>query len=109
MEVYTDNRADERCKHTAIIEFSLFNRDRFYVAQTMNHSDEGLCFKAEIPLKPGVTVLVKAENRHPNGACNGDCLGLRSLTLAQAKWCKEMLDESGPFYEIGAQYYLPEY
>ncbi|MCA1793830.1 MAG: hypothetical protein LC660_08180, partial [Desulfobacteraceae bacterium] len=113
LEPYTDKRAIERCTHTAIMKFSHFslNRDHFHVAQTINHSDEGICFKAEIPLKPGVTVLIKAENLHPNGACtcNGDCLGLRSLTLAEAKWCKEILDESEFFYEIGAQYYPPEY
>lgn len=83
MEPYTDKRAVERCTYTAIMKFSYFrlNKDHFQVAQTINHSGEGICFKAEIPLKPGVTVLIKAENLHPNGVCtcNGDCLNFLSI------------------------------
>jgi len=30
---------------------------------------------------------VRAKDLHPNDACNGDCRGLRSSTLAEVKWC----------------------
>jgi len=38
-----------------------------------------------------------------------DCRGLRTLTLADVKWCKEILDATEPFYEIGAKYYHLQY
>jgi len=86
MKAYTDKRAFERLRHTASIEFSYFNSDQYYhEAQTRNHSDERICFKAMIPLRPGASVLIRAKNLHPNGAGNGDCRGLRSLTLAEVK------------------------
>ncbi len=110
MEAYTNKKALERLSQTATIEFSYFNRDQdYHEAQTLHHSDEGIRFKAMVPLSPGATILIRAKDLHPNGACNGDCRGLRSLTLAEVKWCKEILNESESFYEISAQYYPPEY
>lgn len=109
MKTYTDKRAFERHRHTATMEFSYFNRDHYYEAQTFNHSDEGMCFKSEISLRPGAAVLIRIKDLYPNGACNGDCRGLRSLALAEAKWCKEISNETKSFYEVGAKYYPPEY
>ncbi len=109
MKAYKDKRTFDRRRYTATIEFSYFNRDHYYEAQTLNHSDEGMCFKSEISLRPGATVLIRVKNLHPNGACNGDCWGLRSITLAEAKWCKEILTDTGSFYEIGVKYFQPEY
>jgi hypothetical protein len=91
MNAYSDKRACERRKHTASIEYSYFNKDNWYEAQTLNNCDEGICFKSEVSLKTGATICVRAKNLHPSAAFNGDCRGLRSLTLAEAKWCKKSL------------------
>jgi hypothetical protein len=109
MNSYTDKRACKRLRHTAYIKFSYFNKDHWHEAQTLNHCDEGMCFKSEVSLKPGTTICVRAKNLHPNAACSGDCQGLRSLTLAEAKWCKKILNETKLFYEIGAKYFQPPY
>jgi hypothetical protein len=109
MNAYTDKRACERLRHTATIEFSYFNKQHCYEAQTLNHCGEGMCFKTEVSLQPGATVCIRLKNFSPHGACNGDCRGLRSLTLAEAKWCKEIINETETFYEIGVKYYHPEY
>jgi hypothetical protein len=109
MNAYIDKRACKRCRYTAIIEFSYFNKKHCYEAQTLNHCDEGMCFKSEVAIQPGATICIRVKNFHPNGACIGDCRGLRSLILAEAKWCKEILNETEHFYEIGAKYYQPEY
>lgn len=110
MKAYTDKRAFERRRYTATIEFSYLNSDQYYYeAQTLNHSDEGICFKSEIPIRHRATVLIRANNFHPNGACNGDCRGLRLLTLAVVKWCKEISNETKSFYEVGAKYFQPPY
>ncbi len=109
MNAYTDNRALERREHTATIEVSHFNRDCCYKVQTLNYWDEGICFKSEVPVKPGATLLIRANDLHANGACNGSFRGLPSITLAEVKWCKEILNETETFYEIGANYYQPVY
>ena len=109
MRIYNDKRACERRRHKATIEFSYFNRKQCYEAQTVNHGDEGMCFKSEVSLKPGTTVSVRVKSLHPNGICSGNCRGLRLITLAEAKWCKEISSETKPVYEIGAKYFQPAY
>jgi hypothetical protein len=109
MNAYTDKRVCERLRYTATIEFSYFNKQRCYEAQTLNYCDEGICFKSEVSLQPPATVVIRVKNFHPYGACNGDCRGLRSVTLAEAKWCNEILNGTEHFYEIGVKYYQPEY
>jgi hypothetical protein len=108
-EIYSNKRVCERRRHTAIIEFSYFNKRHCFEGQTLNHCDDGICFKSEVALKPGATVSVRIRNFHPHGARNGDCRGLRSIALAKIKWCKEILDETEPIYEIGARYFQPPY
>ena len=109
MESYTDKRDSERRSHAAPITFSYFNKAHFYEAQTLNHGDGGVCFKSNVLLQPGATVYIRVKKNYPNGACSGDYRGLRSVTLAEVKWCNEFLNEAEPFYEIGAKYYEPEY
>ena len=109
MNAYTDQRAFERTRHTATIEFSLFNAKHFYEAQTLNHCDQGMCFKSGVSLQPPTTVVIRVKNFHPDGDCKGDCRGMRSLTLAEAKWCNEIVSETDHFYEIGVKYCQPAY
>ena len=109
MKSETDKRVCERRYHTALIEFSYFNKEHRYNAQTLNHCDEGLCFKSHISLQPGAGVYITVKKLHPNGSCNGACRGLRSVTLAEVKWCKGFFNEIEPFYVIGAKYYQPDY
>jgi hypothetical protein len=105
MNAYTDKRACARIGCSATIEFSYFNKKHCYEAQTLNCSDGGICFKSEVSLPPPTIVVIRVKNFHPHG----DCRGLRSVTLAEPKWCKEILSETEQFYEIGVKYRQPEY
>jgi hypothetical protein len=109
MNADPDQRACERRRHTATVEFSYFNKKRRYEAQTLNHCDAGMCFTSEVSLKPGATVCIRLKNLHPNGPCDGDCRGLRLLTLAEAKWCKKIPNGTKSVYKIGAKYLQSEY
>ena len=108
MKSYTDKRACERSSHAALIEFSYFNKEHCYEAQTLDHCAVGLRFKSEVFLKPGATINIRVKKFHPNDSCKGDCRGLRSVALAEVKWCKEFLNETEPFFEIGAKYFQPD-
>jgi hypothetical protein len=109
MKSFTEKRDCERRNHTAAITFSYFNKEHCYEAQTLNHCTGGMRFKSEVFLRPGATVYIRVKKFHPDGTCNGDCRGLRSVTLAEVKWCKEYLNETESLYEIGAKYFEPEY
>ncbi len=109
MNAFMDKRACERLRYTDAIEFSFLNKRNWYEAQTINHCDEGMCFNSKVSLQPQASVCIRIKNLHSNSACKGGCRGLRSVSLAEAKWCKEIINETKHFYEIGAKYYLPEY
>jgi hypothetical protein len=109
MDFFTEKRICERRSHTALMEFSFFNKGQYFEAQTLNHGEGGLRFKSEVFIKPGATVYLRVKKLHPNGPCQGDCRGLRSATLAEVKWCKEFLNGTEPFYEIGAKYFQSDY
>lgn len=109
MESYTDKRAGKRRSYIASIVFSYFNKELCYEAETLNHSTGGMYFKSRTFLQPGATVYIRVKEFHPNGPCTGLCEGLRSATLADVKWCREISDANVPSYGIGVKYYEPEY
>lgn len=109
MEPSTNKRASERRSYSAPIVFSYFNKEPSFDARTLNHCTGGMCFKSRTSLRPGATVYIRVKNFHPNGSCHGDCEGLRSATLADVKWCKEIPDANVPSYGIGVKYYEPVY
>jgi hypothetical protein len=53
-------------------------------------------------------IAVKVKNL-PNGSGTVVCKWLRSVTLAEVKWCNEELDADAIFYRVGVKYYGPVY
>jgi hypothetical protein len=109
METYTEKRACARCNYTAPLALSYFNKEHCFEAQTLNHGAGGMCLKSSFFLQPGATVYIRVKEFHPNGSCIGKCEGLRSTTLADVKWCKEIPDADVASYGIGVEYSKPEY
>ena len=109
MKTNAEKRVYDRHSFAADVEFSYFNKEHLYLAQTLNIGMGGMCFKSSRFLKPGATVYVRLQKIHPNGSGSGACEGLRSATLAEVRWCKEVNNETESFYVIGAKYYEPVY
>lgn len=109
MKTNAEKRVYDRHSFAADVEFSYFNKEHSYFAQTLNIGMGGMCLKSSLFLKPGATLYIRLQKVHPNNSGSGFRQGLRSVTLAEVKWCKEFLSETEPFYEIGAKYYAPVY
>ena len=109
MKTNAEKRACERYSHTASIAFSYFNKEHCFEAQTINHCAGGMCFKSNFFLRPGATVYIRVKKFHPNNSCIGHCHGLRSVTLAEVKWCDEEPDANVFSYWVGVKYYEPDY
>ena len=109
MKTNAEKRACERWNHTALIAFSYFNKEHCFEAQTLNHCAGGMCFKSNFLLQPGAIVYIRVKNFHPNNSCTGLCHGLRTVTLAEVKWCDEELDADVFSYRAGVKYYESEY
>jgi hypothetical protein len=99
-----EKRVNDRKRFSAPIVFSYFNKEECFKAKTLNHCPGGVCFKSEVYLKPGADILFRAKDP----SCN-HCGGLRIISLAEVRWCREIRDSKVPSYEIGIKYYDPVY
>jgi hypothetical protein len=109
MRTHAERRAYERLSDITPIVFSYFNKKSYFNAQLLNYCAGGICFKSSFSVQPGTTVFIRVTKFYPNGSLTSVCGGLRSVTLAEVKWCIEALDAYEPFYGIGVKYYESEY
>jgi hypothetical protein len=104
-----EKRAGERHGYSADIAVSYFNEEPAYHAEILNLGTGGMCFKSNLALQPGSTICVRLKNSHQNGSCTGYCEGIRSVALADVKWCNEIPGTRPSSYGVGVKYYAPVY
>ena len=109
MKANAEKRACERHFCPADIAFSYFNKEHSYNAEILNLGMGGMCFRSNLWLLPGATVYIRLIKTHPNGICAGSCEGLRSVTLAEVKWCNELPGATALPYGVGVKYFNPFY
>lgn len=102
-----EKRADERFASNAVIIFSNFSTKNWAEnhSLTLNLSAGGMCFESRHPLRRGANLYIRTgQNLETvSGICNWDLL--RTSTLAQVRWCREMTREDGTWYRIGVKYF----
>ena len=110
MKALKEKRACRRCEHKVPVTCAFFNSDRFYRGKTMNHSDDGIYFESNFPVKPGASIYIRVENYSHEGLRAGICRcgGIRTIGIAEVKWCRELTSVSDSYYGIGLKYYPPE-
>ena len=105
MKDNTELRADKRCCHQASVTCAYFNSDRFYHVKATNHSKDGISLFADFPLKPRASIYVRVDSYSPGELVGmGGCRGMRTMGVAEVKWCKEIPGTYGPSYSIGLKY-----
>ena len=109
MKSNIEKRACERRNHTSRIAFSYFNQESSFDTQTLNHGLCGMCFKSSFPLQPGATLCIRVKKFNSNVSRTGLAEGLRSVTLAEVKWCSEVPGENTSQYIVGVKYFAPAY
>ena len=109
METKAEKRACLRHRYAADIAFSYFNKEHSYEAETLNLGMGGMCFKSNLYLHPGATIYIRLKKVHPNGSGTSFCEGLRSVTLAEVKWCHEASVIGTFSYGVGVKYFEPVY
>ena len=109
MNLQTEKRSSERHIHVGAITFSVFNQQNCLDAQSLDYGTNGLRFKSTSALHPGTTICIRTKpgehDSHP------DCLDeiLRSVTLAEVKWCREIDGPDTSLYEVGVHFFPPHY
>jgi hypothetical protein len=109
METNAEKRACQRNRYAADIAFSYFNKEHSYSAAIVNLGIGGMCFKSNLSLQPGATIYIRLKKIPPNGSCSGFCEGLRSVTLAEVKWCSQVAGDEASLYGVGVKYFEPVY
>ena len=104
-----EKRACERWNHVALISVSYFNQEHSSDIQTLNHSLDGMCFKSSFFLQPGTSLLIRVIKFNPKGSRTDLPEGLRSVSLAEVKWCSEIPGDQASQYIIGVKYFAPPY
>ncbi|OQY03713.1 MAG: hypothetical protein B6I22_11040 [Desulfobacteraceae bacterium 4572_123] len=109
MKALLEKRIHERRDYGAPIIVSIFNKKKFFDAQTLNNCTDGICFKSSTFLRPGTTVYLRVKKFLPD--TSGTCAfeGLRAASLGEIKWCRELADTDAGTYEVGVKYPGPAY
>ena len=109
MADHTDRRLFERRNYQIPIEISFVRDGKISNAQSLNHCESGMCFESTSSYHPGATLTVRVKDFHPYGPCIGLCEGLRSITLAEVRWCTEIAETDVSHYRVGIQFFAPVY
>ena len=104
-----EKRASERCNHAATFAVSYFNQKSSFYVQTLNHGLYGMCFKSSYFLQPGAFLFIRAIKFNSNKSSKDSSDGLRSVTLAEVKWCSEVPGDQGSQYVVGVKYFAPAF
>lgn len=107
----TEKRTDRRHDCDAKIKWTQFNRivfnhgqEIFYLARVLNFSKSGVYFETECPLKPGIMILFRTEVSRCGVSDLEDGVCLRTISLAEVKWCQDLGKNGESYFGIGARY-----
>ena len=101
-----EKRLSKRYNCASTIKWSHFNTQNCYPASAMNFSKTGLYFESTRAVDPGSTILIRTEE-FPSENSNSDGQAyLRTICLAEVKWCRELEGTSVTLYGVGAKYHM---
>ncbi len=105
----SEKRTFERHSLRADVTFSHFNTKPSYFAQIMNLGPGGMCFNSGLFVKPGALICIYLKKIYSEASGKDFCEGLRSVTLAEVKWCSEFPVGDRAHYRVGVKYFAPAY
>ena len=102
---HMNKRSDQRLNCEASIAFSFFGKGRTYEGRMLNFSKSGMYFESGKFIKGGTAIHSRLTNY--SGLPSGPelCEGLRSISIAEVKWCREMKNKEATCFGIGVKYY----
>ncbi|HUV78278.1 MAG TPA: hypothetical protein VMW06_09475 [Desulfobacterales bacterium] len=100
-----EKRIDNRRKCDASIVCACFNKENICNAKILNYSRDGMYFESDSLFKEGTNIFFKIKNCRFDTSDPELCEGLRTVSLAQVKWWKDMSREYTSRFGIGVKYY----
>jgi len=101
-----DKRADERFVSKAAIIYSYFSTENWEENRsvTLNISAGGLCFESRHSFKSDANLYIRTEQNQAAASRIHNWNLLRTSTLAQVRWCREIARDDISAYKIGVKY-----
>jgi hypothetical protein len=100
-----NKRTDQRHNCEASYTCRCFNKDETFNGRMLNFSKSGMYFESGAFIKEGTTIYFNLINCSCIPSDPGHCEGLRSVSLAEVRWCQEMKNQDAPYFGIGVKYY----
>ena len=99
---------EERYNCEAKIKWSYFNKSSFYDAKILNFSRNGIYFETPHEIKPRTTILIRVETLLSKNMRCDESLCLRTVSLADVKWCNESSKDGVSNFEVGVRHFYLE-
>ena len=106
---FVENRRHQRFRCSGRLMYTQFNTDRFRAAELVDFSQEGLGFVSQFYLKPRSHLFIRVDNTSFKIHASDCEFRVRSVAVAEVKWCREKADRHSPLYVTGVKYLYPGY
>ena len=98
-------RADKRHQCQASVICNCFNKDNMVNATMLNCGEGGMYFESDSFFKEGTNIFFKVKTCSFEPSAPELWNGLRTASLAQVRWWKEMGGQDASRFGIGVKYY----
>jgi len=98
-------RVDKRHQCQASVICNCFNKDNTVNATMLNCGEGGMYFESDSFFKEGTNIFFKVKTCSFDSSAPELCNGLRTASLAQVRWWKEMGGQDASRFGIGVKYY----
>jgi hypothetical protein len=102
----SERRVEDRFQCDATITWCLFHKDSYFSGWVVNFSHNGMSFETTRALTPGAIIFLRVKKRTPRDAVSQDDEWLKSFSLAQVKWCRDLAGDFDHRYEVGLRYHI---
>ena len=100
-----EKRVTKRQTCEASIISNCFNKEKVFNAKMLNYSKNGMYFESDSLFKNGTNILFKTKSCSFSASDPELGEGLRTISLAEVRWWKEIGDDDSPHFGIGVKYY----
>jgi hypothetical protein len=103
-----EKRSGIRHHFKASIIYAPFNTDNYQDAEVIDVSEKGMSFRSRAPLKSGAVLFIRTQKYSRMISNINAEIRPRIVTLAEVKWCRELISKYETLYDIGVIYLYPD-
>ena len=99
-----EKRIDKRHRCKASIAWGCFNKRKMYNAKVLNYSKDGMYFESDVFFKEGANIYFQMNDCLFDDSDPEISEGLRTTSLAEVKWWKDIGGEDDSHFGVGVKY-----